>query len=81
MPAIVSPAARTDKRPAQRRAAVIAWVTLTPKLQHAGYRKGLCLLQITSHEDMSFGRYACGAFCIRVQDLKARRFDRVWYGD
>ena len=49
--------------------------------EQAAYRKGRLLFEIESHDDMSFGRWGCGAFFIRDEDLRARRFDRVWYSE
>jgi len=57
------------------------WERLTSTQQHKEYRKGTLLLQVTTHDDMMFGRGACGAFGIRNEDLKAKRFNRVWYND
>lgn len=45
------------------------------------YRRGRLLLQVESHDDMAFGRWGCGAFFIREDDLEAARFDRVWFNE
>ena len=45
------------------------------------FRRGRLLLQVESHDDMEFGRWGCGAFFIREDDLKAARFDRVWFNE
>jgi uncharacterized protein YwqG len=42
-------------------------------------RQGSLLLQIETNDDMHFGRWGCGAFFIRDDDLRDRRFDRVWF--
>ena len=53
----------------------------TDEALEAEYRRGRLLFQVQSHDDMDFGRWGCGAFFIREDDLKARRFDRVWFSE
>jgi len=45
------------------------------------FLKGRLLFEIESNDDMNFGRWGCGSFFMRDEDMKARRFDRVWFSE
>jgi uncharacterized protein YwqG len=55
------------------------WNSMSEAEQYAEMRSGRLLLQIGSEGDINPGRWGRGGFFIREDDLRRRRFDRVWW--